>query len=221
MVSSGILLCAYQLSGIVLASEVQARQRGALNFFSLPYPVRFAIGFVLLDLTAYLGHRLFHIFGFLWRVHQVHHSETDLDLTTGFRFHPLEGLVTQGLELIVIALLGPPPLAVLCAGLAMMLQDYLEHANFRMPRAADRYLRWVIITAPMHRTHHSEVFVEQNTNFGTIFSFWDRLFGTYSPQCAANVEASRCGLIEVKEGSNLSALGLLLLPFRRTPKQNT
>src|SRR5580704_10403257 len=152
-VSSGILLCAYQLSGIALACEVQARQRGALNRFSFPYSLRFAIGFLALDLTAYLGHRLFHAVGFLWRVHQVHHTETDLDLTTGFRFHPIEGLITQGLALIVIALLGPPPVAVICAGLAIVLQDFLEHANVRYPRAMDSVFRCVIITAPMHRVH--------------------------------------------------------------------
>jgi sterol desaturase/sphingolipid hydroxylase (fatty acid hydroxylase superfamily) len=216
--SSAVLLCVYQLSGIVLASEVQASRHGALNRVSLPYTFRFAIGFLAVDLTAYLGHRLFHAFGFLWRIHQVHHTETDLDLTTGFRFHPLEGLITQGYALIVIALLGPPPVAVLCASLAIVLQDFFEHANVRFPRAMDSVLRSVIITAPMHRVHHSEVFTEQNTNFGTIFSIWDRIFGTYFPPQSSDAEVSRCGLPEVKEGSNLSIFGLLILPFRRAQK---
>lgn len=218
--SSGVLLCVYQLSGIALACEQHARQRGALNRLSFPYALQFVIGFLALDLTAYLGHRLFHAVGFLWRVHQVHHTETDLDLTTGFRFHPIEGLITQGFALIVIALLDPPPLAVVCAGLAIVLQDFFEHANMRLPRAADRVLRRLIITSPMHRVHHSEVFAEQNTNFGTIFSFWDRIFGTYFPPQSTDAEVSPCGLPEVKEGSNLSLLALLSLPFRRVGKQN-
>ena len=220
VVSSAVLLCVFQLSGIVLACDVQARQRGALNHFPLPYFLRFAVGFLAVDLIAYLGHRLFHAVGFLWRVHQVHHTETDLDLTTGFRFHPIEALITQGLALIVIVLVGPPPVAVICAGVAIVIQDYFEHANLRFPRAADRVLRLLIITPPMHRVHHSEVFNEQNTNFGTIFSFWDRIFGTYFQGNSANVEPSRCGLKEVEEGSNLSVLGLLVLPFRRARKQN-
>ena len=211
-------MCVFQLSGIALAVETQANQRGVLNRFVIPYFLKFAIGFVALDLVSYLGHRLFHSVGMLWRVHQVHHSETDLDLTTGFRFHPIEGVAIQALRLVVIALLGISPLAVVCAGLAILIQDYFTHANLRFPRTSDLALRWLIITPEMNRAHHSEIIDEQNTNFGTIFSFWDRIFGTYFPARAANAEPSRYGLAEVQEGSRLSAIGLLALPFRRARK---
>src|ERR1019366_4111632 len=220
-VSSAVLLCAYQLSGIALAVDLKASQRGALNRISLPYFLKFAIGFVALDLISYLGHRLFHAVGLLWRVHQVHHSESDLDLTTGFRFHPIEGLITQAFRLAVIALLGISPLAVVVGGLAIAIQDYFTHANMRFPRAADAALRWLIITPDMHRTHHSEIIPEQNTNFGTVFSFWDRIFGTYCPARPADAAPSRYGLTEVQEGSNLSAIGLLALPFRRARKSDS
>jgi sterol desaturase/sphingolipid hydroxylase (fatty acid hydroxylase superfamily) len=219
-VSTAVLLSVYQLSGIALAVELKASQRGALNRISLPYFLKFAIGFVALDLVSYLGHRLFHAIGLLWRVHQVHHSESDLDLTTGFRFHPIEALITQAARLLVIALLGISPLAVVAGGLAIAMQDYFTHANIRFPNAADAALRWLIITPDMHRTHHSVGYSDQNTNFGSVFSFWDRIFGTYCPAYPADAPASRYGLTEVQEGSSLSALGLLALPFRRAPKQD-
>jgi sterol desaturase/sphingolipid hydroxylase (fatty acid hydroxylase superfamily) len=122
---------------------------------------------------------------------------------------------------VVIALLGISPLAVVFAGLAIAIQDYFTHANMRFPRAADGALRWLIITPDMHRTHHSEIIPEQNANFGTVFSFWDRMFGTYCPAHPADAAPSRYGLVEVQEGSSLSVIGLLVLPFRRAPKQDS
>jgi sterol desaturase/sphingolipid hydroxylase (fatty acid hydroxylase superfamily) len=220
-ISSAVLLCVYQLSGIALAVDLKASQRGALNRITLPYFLKFAIGFAAVDLVAYLSHRLFHRVGLLWRLHQVHHCECDLDLTTGFRFHPIEALIAQAFRLLAILVLGIPPAAVVFAGLAIVFEDYFSHANMRFPRAVDQALRWVIITPAMHRTHHTDVISEQNTNFATIFSFWDRIFGTYCPAHPADAPASRYGLAEVQEGSNLSALGLLALPFRRTTKQDS
>ena len=213
--SSAVLWCAYQLSGIVLAVDAKSSQRGVLNRLPLPYYFRFAIGFVALDLFSYLGHRLFHVVGFMWRVHQVHHSETDLDLTTGFRFHPIEALTEQGLRLLVIWVLGVPPLAVAFAGLGILFQDFFSHGNFRFSRRADLALSWLIITPNLHRVHHSEVLPEQNTNFGVFFSFWDRIFGTYCANHLAGEAPARYGLAEMREGSNLNFVGLLVLPFRR------
>jgi sterol desaturase/sphingolipid hydroxylase (fatty acid hydroxylase superfamily) len=184
--------------------------------------VQFAVGFAALDLTAYLSHRLFHAVAPMWRVHQVHHSETDLDLTTGFRFHPIEALFTQGLLLITISLLGTPPGAVAFSGLAIIVQDLFTHANLRVPETADRILRLLIITPAMHRVHHSEAIPEQNKNFGTVFSLWDRLFGTYfAVGHHVSAEEARCGLAELTKGSELSVARLLFLPFRRSSRQSS
>jgi sterol desaturase/sphingolipid hydroxylase (fatty acid hydroxylase superfamily) len=218
--SNAAVLCAYQLSGIALAFTIRAASYGALNRVGIPYKVQFAVGFAALDLTAYLSHRLFHAVAPMWRVHQVHHSETDLDLTTGFRFHPVEALFTQGLVLITIALLGTPPGAVVFSGLAIIFQDFFTHANLRVPETADRVLRLLIITPAMHRVHHSEAIPEQNTNFGTVFSLWDRLFGTYfAGGHHVSSAQTRCGLVGLTNGSELNAARLLFLPFRRSSKQ--
>ena len=214
-ISSAAVTLAFQVSAIALALTIRGGSHGLLNQARLPYFARYVVGFALLDLTAYLSHRFFHGFAATWRVHQVHHAETDLDLTTGFRFHPVEALVSRGLLLLTIALFGPPPGAVVLSGLAIAAQDFLQHANLRFPDAADRALRLLIVTPAMHRVHHSEDFARQNANFGTLFSLWDRMFGTYlEPRTAASGE--RCGLLELASGSELSARQLLVLPFRRT-----
>ncbi len=221
-VSNGILLVAcavvarvaYQLSGIALAVNVHAARYGLLNRIALPFAARLLIGIGVLDLTHYAIHRLLHAFHALWRVHRVHHSETDLDATTGLRFHPAEALIAQGAPLLTIAFLGVPALAVLAEGILVVLQDLFTHANVAVPSKLDRFLRALIITPGMHRTHHSEALDEQNTNFGTIFSIWDRLFGTYLAEPAAGVHL-RCGVTELANGSDFHAADLLLLPFRR------
>jgi sterol desaturase/sphingolipid hydroxylase (fatty acid hydroxylase superfamily) len=218
--SSLAILCAYQLSGIALACALEGSSGGLLNRVSLPYAARFAVGFVLLDLAAYASHRAFHAVTPLWRIHRVHHSETDLDLTTGLRFHPGEALVVQGFFLSVIAVLGVPPGAVALAALAVLVQDLFTHANILLPESADIWLRALIITPATHRVHHSASVPEQNTNFGTIFSVWDRVFGSYSAGSAASPEPARCGLAEIPDGSKLSAAGLLLVPLRRPPPSN-
>jgi sterol desaturase/sphingolipid hydroxylase (fatty acid hydroxylase superfamily) len=220
-VSSVLVVCAYQLTGIAVASAAAASSRGLLNHAPLPYWVRFTIGFAIVDLTAYASHRTFHAAAPLWRVHSVHHSETDLDLTTGLRFHPVEALFVQGLLLAVIGVLGLPPAAVGLAGLTVIVQNFLTHANLQIPKFAERWLRLLIITPGMHRLHHSENVPEQNTNFGTIFSVWDRVFGTYNGAQPAEAEPARYGLAEIGNGSKLHAAGLLLLPFRRQSKSNS
>lgn len=210
--STAVITGLFQLTGIALAVAIQATRHGTLN--RIPFPISFAVGFAALDLTNYVSHRFFHSVALLWRFHKVHHTETDLDLTTGLRFHPFEGILSQACQLAVIALIGVPPSAVLFVSLAVVVQDFFTHANLRFPETADRLLRWLFVTPAMHRVHHSEQMKEQNGNFGTIFSVWDRLFRTYVPKLAAEAGQARWGLADVADGSNLNAARLLALPFR-------
>jgi sterol desaturase/sphingolipid hydroxylase (fatty acid hydroxylase superfamily) len=218
-VSSILAALALQVGAVALSVAIRNGSHGLLNRPSVPYLFQFLAAFVLLDLVTYALHRLFHRFGLLWRVHEVHHAETDLDLTTGFRFHPIEALAHQGAQLGVIALLGPPPAAVVLAGIAVVLQDYVQHANLRFPESVDRVLRTIVVTPAMHRVHHSVSIPLQNKNFGTIFSWWDRIFGTYAvdPEPAS----ARFGLEELQNGSELNAGQLLALPFRGTARRFT
>lgn len=213
---TGISKLAYGVSGLALALSLQGDRFGLLHHLPLSPFVSFGIGFLMLDLTHYATHRLLHSYGILWRVHRIHHSEDDLDATTGFRFHPAEALLAQGVPLLVIALLGLPASAVMAGELVALVQDFFTHANLSLPAPWERWLRALMITPGLHRTHHSEVIAEQNTNFGTVFSFWDRLFGTYLAEPADGAEM-RCGLTELKAGSSLNGFSLLALPFRPEP----
>ncbi len=208
----------FQVSGFGLALAMQATSRGVLNQLPLPDFVRFGLGFALLDLRGYLVHRLFHASGLMWRVHQVHHAESDLDVSSGLRFHPGETLFNHGVRLLTIVLLGPPAAAVALGELVVVVQNFLQHANVRIPAAVDRVLRVLIITPGLHRVHHSVAIPEQNANFGTVFSLWDRLFGTFHAGLAGDPAQARYGLAELPHGSDLNAAQVLILPFRRTSR---
>lgn len=215
-VSSLLVGCVYGISGIALALALQGSRYGIANTLAVPFAVQLGLGFLALDFGHYLAHRLLHRFNALWLIHQVHHSESDLDATTGLRFHPGEALFTQAASLLVVALLGVPPLAVLAAALATLMQDLFTHANIAVPNRVDRALRWILITPGLHRTHHSDAIEEQNTNFGTILSIWDRLFGTYLEEPVAG--GASWGLVEHPNGSLLGPSRLLMLPFVRPAK---
>jgi sterol desaturase/sphingolipid hydroxylase (fatty acid hydroxylase superfamily) len=220
-VSSLAVSIVYRLSGIALAFAVRAGSHGVLNGPAIPYAIQFAAGFAALDLCAYTSHRLFHGIEVMWRVHQVHHSDNDLDLTTGLRFHPIEALFTQGLMLLTIVLLGPPPAAVALAAMATILQDFFTHANLRVPDSIDRILRLAVITPAMHRVHHSQEIQDQNANFGTVLSLWDRIFGTYrAAYSTPGMPIRRWGLTELAHGSEANVAWLLHSPFRRISKRD-
>ncbi|RMF95078.1 MAG: sterol desaturase family protein, partial [Gammaproteobacteria bacterium] len=110
---------------------------------------------VALDCVIYWQHRLFHALPSLWRVHRVHHADVDLDVSTGLRFHPLEILLSMLIKAAAILLLGAPAAGVLLFEILLNGTAMFNHANVRLPPAADRLLRLVIVTPDMHRVHHS------------------------------------------------------------------
>lgn len=207
----------YPASAVALAAAVSTSSYGLLNRGVPPFWVRCILSFLLLDLLRYAQHRVYHAFPFLWRIHRVHHSDPDYDWSTSLLFHPGELLLTQGSYLAAIAILAPPPVAVLGLELATIVQNVFEHANVAVPTRTDAFLRRFLITPDMHRIHHSDEFAEQNANFGTVIPWWDRLFRTYVPQPAAGHEKMGIGLRELSQQRSLNVLGMLVLPFRSLP----
>jgi sterol desaturase/sphingolipid hydroxylase (fatty acid hydroxylase superfamily) len=208
----------FRASAVVVASAAGANRYGLLNRQAIPYWIRFIIAVLLLDLLRYGQHYAYHSVPVLWRFHQVHHADPDYDWSTSLRFHPGEGLLTQGVYLAVIALLAPPPLAVLCLGLADVVENIFVHVNVALPGWIDAGLRLWLVTPDMHRTHHSEEISEQNTNFGFMFPWWDRLFRTYQQEPAAGHDNMRVGLREVDIKQGVSLIGMLAQPFRSASK---
>lgn len=187
---------------------------GLLSGPRTPLALRFFLAVILLDLLRYGVHCLFHRIPILWRLHQVHHSDPDFDLTTGVRNHPGEVFLVQGVYLASVALTAPPPIAVLVVGFATAMQNLFSHANLNLPQWMEGALRYFLITPDVHRIHHSDQYEEQNTNFGFLFPWWDRLFGTYCPAPALDHDRMGIGLQGFQDDRSMNPLHLLAMPFR-------
>lgn len=152
---------------------------GLLRLFHLP-PVISTIAVILLfDGWMYLWHRANHQLHFLWRFHRVHHSEPEMDATSAIRFHTGEILISSALRLAVIPLLGITLWQLLVYESLMLPVILFHHSNVNFPERLDRWLRIVLVSPAIHRVHHSRVRVETDSNYSTVFSFWDRIGGTF------------------------------------------
>ena len=207
----------YPIGSTAVAFLAVKNPWGLLNSAKIPLLMRCALAALALDLLRYGVHYLFHHNPLLWRIHRVHHSDRDFDLTTGVRNHPGEAIIMEAFQLAAIAILAPPPAAVIVVGIAGMGQSLLSHANVHLPESLDCFLRWFLITPDVHRVHHSERIEEQNANFGILFPWWDKLFGTWRAEPVEGHEAMRLGIEELRDGRSADVLYLLSLPFRHLP----
>jgi sterol desaturase/sphingolipid hydroxylase (fatty acid hydroxylase superfamily) len=169
---------------------------------------------LLLDLAIYLQHVMFHAVPALWRVHRMHHSDTDLDVTTGLRFHPVEIVLSMLIKFAAIAALGAPAVAVLLFEVLLNATSMFNHANLRLPERVDAALRQVLVTPDMHRVHHSVIERETNSNFGFNLALWDRLFGTYRAQPEAGHEGMTIGVEQFRDPAEARLDRMLTQPFR-------
>jgi len=204
-------------AAIAVALAAEAHGWGLLNDSALPTWARILVAIVALDLAIYLQHVLFHAVPALWRLHRVHHADTDFDVTTGTRFHPIEILLSTGIKVAMVAAIGAPAIAVMAFELLLNATAMFNHANAHLPVAVDRWLRWLVVTPDMHRVHHSVVVAEANSNFGFNVPYWDRLFGTYLAQPAAGHPGMAIGLTTFREPREVRVDRLLLQPFRGMP----
>lgn len=167
---------------------------GLLNIAPLPEAAAIIFSFLGLDLVIYAQHVLFHRIPFFWRLHRMHHTDLDLDLTSALRFHPLEIVVSLLIKMAVVALFGPPAVAVFIFEILLNGMAMFNHGNFRIPARPDSLLRRIVVTPDMHLVHHSILRQESNHNFGFNLSWWDRLFGTYQAQPTAGHDGMTIGL---------------------------
>ncbi len=171
-----------------------------------------ALDILLLDFLIYWWHRANHEFAILWRFHEVHHLDRFLDTTSALRFHFGEVLLSALARAAVILLLGFPFTSVLVFEVLVLLAAIFHHSNLRLPAALERALSWMVITPSIHWVHHHAKRVDTDSNYGTIFSFWDPLFRTRSRK--RRDLAMPIGV----EGRGEESLGALLLhPLRGSP----
>lgn len=186
---------------------------GLLPALEAPLWAGLLAALLALDLTGWLLHRAMHRWAGLWRVHQVHHSDLRFDAALAFRFHPCEAaLVALGSSLVVVAL-GLPVEAVLASSLLGALHNVFVHANASLGARLERAVRTVFVTPDLHRVHHSADLSDAMHNYGIVFSFWDRLFGTWRTPVGAGPR--EFGIDAERDPERLSLPRLLLMPLRR------
>ncbi|MBV8770962.1 MAG: sterol desaturase family protein [Deltaproteobacteria bacterium] len=206
-----ILLPATAVSLALLAAH---RGWGLLNNLPLPGWGAFVASMVLLDLAIYLQHVIFHAVPALWRIHRMHHTDLDFDVTTGVRFHPIEIVLSMLTKFGIVVTLGAPPAAVLSFEVLLNATSMFNHGNVHIPVRFDRRVRWLVVTPDMHRVHHSIVAGETNSNFGFNLPWWGHLFGTYRGQPAAGHEGMTIGIEQFREPRELWLDRMLLQPLR-------
>lgn len=187
---------------------------GLLNLVSLPSWLSTVIAIVLLDLAIYGQHTASHQWSWLWRLHKIHHTDLDIDVTTAVRFHPAEIFLSMIYKVACVVILGANPIAVIIFELILSSSALFNHSNIAMPQKVDAVIRWFIVTPDMHRVHHSVIRSETDSNYGFSLSIWDRLFGTYIDQPQAGHINMTIGLAEYQKLDDTALNRLLVMPLK-------
>lgn len=189
---------------------------GLLYWLGFSNGLAMLIAIICLDLVIYWQHRLMHKLPILWRLHQVHHADLDMDVTTALRFHTLEMVLSMAIKCAVVILLGVPVFAVIVFEVILNASAMFNHSNLQLASSVDKQLRKWIVTPDMHRVHHSTAKAEQNTNYGFFLSFWDRLFHSYCAYPAKGQKQMEIGIAEQREAKDVASFkGVILMPFKR------
>ncbi|MCA8978152.1 MAG: sterol desaturase family protein [Planctomycetes bacterium] len=208
------VLMALPASFVTAAFWAEGAHFGLLNRADLPMPA-LALATVLLRAFISFGtHYLMHKVPLLWRFHRVHHLDTELDVSTTARFHPLEMPLGLAIGLPVVVGLGLTPWALILYEALDVGVTLFSHANIRLPAAIDRWLRYLIVTPDLHRVHHSAYQPETDSNFGAVFPIWDVVFGTLRTETRESQVTMQLGLSEVREPRSNELRWLLWSPLR-------
>jgi sterol desaturase/sphingolipid hydroxylase (fatty acid hydroxylase superfamily) len=199
-------------AAMVALREVPVQRMGILRWIAFPEAVEVAVGFVLMDLSFYYWHMANHKIRFLWRFHNVHHIDPDLDVSTAFRFHFGEVAFSAVFRVLQIALIGVTPFTFAAYEILFELNTLFQHSNVRLPLAVERWLNKMLVTPRMHGVHHSDVRRENNANYSVVFSWWDRLHRTLR----LNIAQARIviGIPGYLEPVNNVVGNVLVLPFQ-------
>ena len=188
---------------------------GILNWFKMPIVINLILGVFLLDLIgAYLPHYIQHKVKFLWKIHLVHHSDHNVDTTTANRHHPFESVIRFVFTLLGVMVLGTSiGVVFLYQSLSLILSQF-NHANIKLPLNFDWILSYVIVSPNMHKVHHHYVTPYTDSNYGNIFSFWDRLFGTHMHLNPSKIIYGVDTFFEKEENEKIG--NLLYRPFEKS-----
>jgi len=186
------------ISFIGAAVWAQGYGWGLLNVIQLPVAALVGVTLLVRAFISFFTHYLNHVIPLFWRVHRVHHLDTELDVSTTVRFHPLEFFIGILPGVPIVVAFGLTPWVLVLYEVLDAVVNIWSHSNVRLPRRLDQVLRYIVVTPDLHRVHHSAWKAETNSNFGAVFPVWDLIFGTFRANPRDGHERMRLGLNEVR-----------------------
>ena len=191
---------------------IEESQIGLLNMIQMPFWLMFFFASLIFDAWTYTWHRLNHEIPFLWRFHQVHHNDLEMDMSTAFRFHPGEIFINMILTGGIYIIFGITIELIVFYKFVFNFSVLFHHCNIALPNRLDRALQLFFVSPDMHRLHHSIRPQETNSNYSTVLTIWDRLFGTF---CRSDTNSIVFGLEYDRKPDEQTLKYLLLRPFKR------
>jgi sterol desaturase/sphingolipid hydroxylase (fatty acid hydroxylase superfamily) len=220
VVNFGFSAMAFVVAAVLVRPAAMSAMRwsgqesfGLIHLIGMPAVAQFIIAFLLMDLSFYWWHKLNHRIPFLWRFHNVHHIDPDLDVSSGFRFHFGEVAMSAAFRVVQVALIGISLPAFVAYELVFQANTVFHHSNVRLPIRFERWLNKVLVTPRMHGIHHSQVEGETNSNYSVVFPWWDRFHRTLGlnvPQAEIVI-----GVPAYASPADNHFMSTLLMPFRK------
>lgn len=206
----------FGLATVAIFNWAAANEFGLFYLFEAPWYIELILAVMLLDFIAqYVVHVCLHKVSFMWRFHMVHHSDTHVDATTGTRHHPGDFIMRELFALVAIVISGMPAAYYIFYRVLTILFTYFIHANIRLPNRVDRAVSYLFISPNMHKFHHHFERPWTDTNYGNIFSLWDRLFGTFAYDSTDKIVYG----LDVLPDDKSSVIGYqLTVPFNKSIK---
>jgi sterol desaturase/sphingolipid hydroxylase (fatty acid hydroxylase superfamily) len=194
---NGLIVSSVPVLTVGSAQWAASHDVGLLNWIAAPWWMALPCTLLVKSLGQYAFHRISHMNPLLWRLHRVHHCDVHLDVSSALRTHPLEMIASIVFMIPVAVIFGLSPIVLAVYESVEAIVNMLTHMNVRIPATAERYARLLLVTPGLHRLHHSVVQAETDSNYGNVFSFWDRLFGTYRGETIQPAGTFRFGLDDV------------------------
>lgn len=193
---------------------------GLLNLINFPFIIVILVSLLLRGFISFFTHWLAHKVPLLWRIHRVHHLDTEMDISTTVRFHPFEFVVNLFIGIPLIIIFGLSSWTLLFYELMDVAVTVTSHANISFPKKLERILRYIIVTPDIHRVHHSAYQPETDSNFGAVFPVWDIIFGTFRTSSRQNQNEMEIGLEVVRDKKTRNFFWLLISPFLSFKKKS-
>lgn len=199
---------------LAVSRYTESNNIGILEMLDIPLLFKIILAVILMDFVLYIWHLLNHEVPFLWRFHRVHHSDLNMDVSTATRFHTGELLISAGVKLAAIYLIGVHPVALALFEIVIVLCAQFHHSSLKIPQWFDSLYHILFVPPSMHRIHHSVKIKERDSNYGTIFSIWDRVLGTLT----RNIDQAmiKIGMGSYRKPEKLNLHQLIAMPFTRT-----